>query len=159
MLRPVSYLFFKWLHVLGVILILGNVTVTAVWKVFADRSKDPRIVAFGQRLVTITDWSMTVTGIILIMVGGFGATWTGGMSPIGSKWLLWGEMLFGVSGAIWLFILVPAQVRQARMARAFANGGEIPAAYQRDAQRWIVWGIIATIPLVAAVWVMIYKPT
>ena len=27
-----------------------------------------------------------------------------------------------------------------------------------DARRWITWGIIATIPLVAAVWVMIAKP-
>jgi uncharacterized membrane protein len=158
MLCPVSYALYKWLHVLGVILLLGNVTVTAVWKVFADRSGDPRVIAFGQRLVTITDWFCTLTGIVLIMVGGFGATAVGGIAPFGAGWLRWSEGLFVLSGAIWLCILVPTQIRQARMAREFAHGGEIPEAYKRDARRWITWGVIATIPLVAATWVMVAKP-
>ena len=49
------YATFKFLHVLGAIILVGNVTVTAVGKVFADRTHDARVVAFGQRLVTITD--------------------------------------------------------------------------------------------------------
>ncbi len=157
-LQRVNYLVFKWLHVLGVVMILGNVTVTAVWKVFADRSGDPRIVAFGQRLVTITDWSLTVGGIALTMIGGFGATAAAGIDPFGAYWLRLGEALFAVSGVIWIGILVPAQIRQARLARQFANGGVIPDAYRRDARRWIVWGIIATLPLIGALWVMIAKP-
>jgi uncharacterized membrane protein len=154
----VSYTVFKWLHVVGVIMIVGNVTVTAVWKVFADRTGDARIIAFGQRLVTITDWSMTLGGIVLLLVGGFGATVVAGVHPFGQRWLIWGEALFGLSGAMWLGILVPTQIRQARMARDFASDGEVPQAYKRDARRWIIWGIIATIPLLVAVWVMTAKP-
>ena len=80
------------------------------------------------------------------------------MAPFATRWLRWGEGLFALSGAIWVTILIPAQIRQAAQARGFAEGGEIPASYARDARRWITWGIIATIPLVAAVWVMIAKP-
>jgi Predicted integral membrane protein (DUF2269) len=44
-----NYSVFKFLHVLGVILLIGNVTVTAFWKVLANRSKEARIVAYSQR--------------------------------------------------------------------------------------------------------------
>ena len=154
-----SYLLFKWLHLMGVVLLVGNVSVTAVWKVFADRTGDARVVAFGQRLVTITDLSFTLAGIALILIGGFGAAAAGHIHPFGQRWLIWGELLFSLSGLIWVTILVPAQFRQARAARDFASGGDIPDAYRRDARRWIMWGVVATVPLVAAIWVMVVKPS
>jgi uncharacterized membrane protein len=152
------YATFKFLHVLGAIILVGNVTVTAVWKVFADRTHDARVVAFGQRLVTITDWSLTTAGIVLIIVGGYGAALTAGMDLFGARWLVWGQILFAVSGTIWAAILIPAQVRQARAARVFATGGEISEGYRRDSRRWLVWGVLATVPLVVAVWLMVWKP-
>lgn len=152
------YTLLKFLHVLGAIILIGNVTVTAVWKVFADRTHDPRVVAFGQRLVTITDWTLTVSGIALIVIGGYGAALAGRMNPFGARWLVWGQILFAISGLIWAGILIPAQIRQAREAKLFASGGEITASYRRDAKRWLVWGIVATVPLVAAVWLMVFKP-
>lgn len=69
-----------------------------------------------------------------------------------------GEILFAVSGIIWVAILIPLQIRQARSARAFLASGEIPKDYWQDARNWLVWGIVATVPLVAAVYVMIAKP-
>ena len=149
---------FKLLHVVGVVVLVGNVTVTAFWKVFADRTGDPRLIAHAQHMVTVTDWVFTLGGIVLIYGGGFGAALVAGLDPFEPGWLLWGQLLFAVSGVIWLGVLVPAQVRQARQARAFAVGGAIPEAYRRDGRRWLVWGIVATVPLVAAIWVMVAKP-
>jgi uncharacterized membrane protein len=40
----------------------------------------------------------------------------------------------------------------------FAAGGVVPASYRRDGSRWLLWGILATLPLVAAIWVMVAKP-
>lgn len=152
------YLTFKFLHVLGVILLIGNVTVTAVWKVFADRTRDARVVAFGQRLVTITDWFLTVSGIVLLIIGGYGAAMVSNLDVFGARWLVWGQVLLAISGVIWMVILVPAQIRQAKAARSFEHDGEIPDAYRRDATRWLFWGIVATVPLAVALWVMIFKP-
>ena len=56
----------KYLHILGIVLLLGNVTITAFWKAFADRTGDPVVIAFGQRLVTITDFVFTGGGGIII---------------------------------------------------------------------------------------------
>jgi hypothetical protein len=70
-----SYEGWKLLHLLGVVLLVGNVTVTSIWKLYADRTGDARIVAFAQRLVTVTDWFFTFWGVVLLLVGGFGAAW------------------------------------------------------------------------------------
>ena len=37
-----SFEVFKVIHLLGVILFLGNIIVTGVWKVLADRTGEPR---------------------------------------------------------------------------------------------------------------------
>ena len=148
----------KTVHVIGVVMLVGNVSATAIWKLFADRTGDARIVAFAQKLVIYTDVSLTLWGIILIVAGGYAAAMIGGLDLIGQKWLLYGQLLFVLSGVMWLGILMPIQLRQARAAKVFRDGGAIPASYWQDCRRWIVWGLIATVPLVAAIWVMIAKP-
>ena len=153
-----TYEIFKFLHITGVVMLMGNITVTAFWKVFADRTGDARIVAFAQKLVTYTDWSLTAWGIVLTMVGGYGAAWVAGIDLIATGWLFWSQLLFVAAGLIWLLILVPIQMRQGRQAKIFAAGGAIPDAYKRDSRTWIVWGLISTVPLVAALWIMIAKP-
>ena len=50
-----SYNAWKTVHVLGVVLFLGNIILTTVWKMLADRTKNPPAVAYAQRLVVVTD--------------------------------------------------------------------------------------------------------
>lgn len=153
-----AYYLFKFLHVAGVILLVGNITVTAVWKVFADRTRDPSIVAFGQRMVTGTDLGLTLPGIALTMIGGYGALVEAGYRFPGPAWLIWGQVCFVVAGLIWLGVLVPIQFRQARMADTFKNLDAIPEDYRKLARDWLIWGLIATVPMVAALYFMIAKP-
>ena len=79
------------------------------------------------------------------------------MSLTARSWLLWGQVLFVVSGAIWLFMLVPIQSAQSRMTALLAEGGAIPEAFWRPSRHWIVWGIVATVPMVAALNLMVMK--
>jgi uncharacterized membrane protein len=118
------------LHVLGVVVFVGNLIVTAVWKTFADRTRDPHVIAYAQRLVTVTDVAFTATGAVLITVSGFvlADDW-GGID--GPSWLTVGFAFFAVSGLIWLTILVPTQVQQARLSSAFGADGHIPTQYWR----------------------------
>ncbi|ALK08609.1 DUF2269 family protein [Blastochloris viridis] len=148
---------FKTLHIFGIIALVGNVGVTAFWKVFANRTGNPQVIAFSQRLVTITDFVFTAGGIVLVYLGGFGAAWASGLDPF-KGWLLWGQILFLVSGGIWIAVLVPAQIRMAKLAQRFAAGGDIPDAYWRDNRRWLVWGVVSVCPLLVGIWVMVAKP-
>ena len=75
-------------------MLVGKVTATAIWKFFADRNDDPKVVGFGQRLVTLTDWSLTFWGAILTIVGGYGAAAIGNYDLLTTQWLLQGQVLF-----------------------------------------------------------------
>ncbi len=146
------------LHVLGVILFLGNIIVTAVWKVLADRTKSPPVVAYAQRLVTVTDIAFTATGAVLIFVSGqvladdFGGVFSG------PRWLTIGWSLFVASGIIWAAILIPIQVLQARLARGFRAASAIPDRYWRLSKLWMVFGAIATVLPLVNVYLMIFRP-
>lgn len=152
-----AYDVLKLVHLTGIVLLLGNVTVTAIWKLYADRTRDPVIIAFAQRLVTITDWFFTFWGVVLLMVGGYGAAWLAGMDVLRDDWLLWTEALFVVAGLLWLGLLVPIQIAQARLARGFAAGVPIPPRYFWLGRAWIAIGLVATVPLALAMWVMVRR--
>ena len=153
-----TYEIARFLHITGVVMLMGNITVTAIWKFFADRDGRPQVLGFAQKLVTYTDWSMTVWGAALTMIGGYAMASLAGYDLVTTRWLLWSQLCFLVAGMIWLLIIVPIQWRQARLAREFAGGGVIPEAYRRDSRRWLVWGLISTLPLVTALWLMVAKP-
>ena len=145
------------LHVLGVVVFLGNLVVTAVWKTLADRTRDASVIAYAQRLVTITDISFTATGAALITLSGFALAddWGGITGP---TWLTVGVGLFAAAGLIWLTILIPTQIEQTRLTRRFAPTGAIPDRYWRLAQRWYVFGALATLLPLANIFVMALKP-
>jgi uncharacterized membrane protein len=155
--RAMSHETWIALHVLGVVVFLGNLIVTAVWKTLADYTRNPPVIAYAQRLVTLTDLVFTATGAALITVSGFvlASDWGGITKP---TWLTVGFSLFAASAAIWLAILVPTQLQQARMSRAFAQGGAIPERYWRLALRWYVFGGIATALPLANIFIMALKP-
>jgi uncharacterized membrane protein len=153
-----SYEAFKVIHLFGVILFLGNIIVTGVWKVLADRTGEPRIIAYAQRLVTLTDWIFTAGGVALILIGAYGMAAVGHLDLRGSAWLVWGQAMLAASGAIWVVVLIPTQILQARQARAFAKDGAIPQSYWRRGRRWAVWGTIATVIPLANLYFMVFKP-
>ena len=150
-----AYEIAKFLHITGVVMLMGNITVTAIWKYFADRTGNAEVLGFAQKLVTYTDWSMTVWGVLLLMGGGYAMVFLVNW-PLTLHWLLWSQILFVVAGLIWLLILVPIQIKQARLARAFA-GLDVGDEYRQLSRRWLIWGLISTVPLVIATWLMIAK--
>jgi uncharacterized membrane protein len=152
-----AYLWLKMLHVVGAVLFLGNIIVTGWWKVMADRTRDPRIIAFAQRQVTLTDWVFTAGGVALLLGAGLANVHLHGISIAGNAWLAWGTALFVASGVIWAAILIPVQTRLARLAAGFASGGEIPAEYWRLCRRWNFWGVVATLLPVSVLYFMVFK--
>ena len=145
-------------HVLGVVLFVGNIVVTAVWKLLADRTRDPRVVAYAQRLVTVTDLAFTAVGAALITVSGQVMADAYGGVFSGPAWLTWGWSLFVASGVIWLAALVPIEIQQARLARAFRDAPSIPDRYWSLSRRWAVFGTVATILPLVNIYLMVLKP-
>jgi len=66
--------------------------------------------------------------------------------------------MFVVAGCIWLFILVPIQIRQARISNSWTDQADVSEEYRQLSQRWITWGLISTVPLCVVLWLMVAKP-
>lgn len=153
-----TYLLLKTIHLFGVMLFLGNIIITGWWKFMANKTANPVIIAFAQRQVTLTDYVFTAVGAAILLAAGMANAMLHDMAILQTKWLLWGLILFSLSGLIWVFILIPIQYQQAKAAREFADGGTIPESYWRREAWWYVFGITATIlPLLNLYW-MVYKP-
>lgn len=153
-----SYLTLKTLHITGAILFVGNIGVTRMWKVFADRTRDPKVITFGQRMVTVTDFAVTGAGASLVLVTGLPMA---GLSEIPiwkQTWIQWGLGLFVISGVLWAPVLIPIQIRQARLVRGFIEGATIPPQYWRLGRMWMGFGIAATILPLINVYMMVAKP-
>jgi uncharacterized membrane protein len=151
-----DYLFLKALHLIGVTLFLGNVTVTAWWKLTADRTRSSRVLAFAQRQVTLTDYVFTFAGATMIGVTGVLLAQSGGLWRV--PWLHWSIGLFVLSAIVWIAALIPLQIKLGRMAAAFKNSGAIPERYWKLERAWAVLGIIATVLPYLNFYFMVYKP-
>ena len=153
-----TYLLLKSLHILGIILFIGNIIITGWWKFMADRTKNPVIIAFAQHQVTLTDYIFTLGGVLLVLGTGMGNAIFYNMDYFSIKWLAWGYWLFIISGIIWLVILIPVQIKQAKMAKIFAITLKIPENYWRLGNIWYIFGVLATIiPMLNIYW-MVFKP-
>jgi uncharacterized membrane protein len=151
------HLVLKMLHIFGAILFLGNIIVTAFWKIFADYSKDWRIIAFSQKLVTYTDIFFTTIGVLIIAITGILMV-KQYSNYLHTKWIIWGISLFIASGVIWSSILIPLQIKLHQIAKQFKNNQKVPDEYWRLENFWMIFGIIATVlPLMNLYW-MVFKP-
>jgi uncharacterized membrane protein len=107
-----SYLLLKSIHIFGVILLMGNIIVTAWWKFMADKTKNPSVIAFAQRQVTLTDFVFTAPGALLAITAGDSMAYIFMVNTWGIHWLTWGRCLFIASGIIWITVLIPTQIKQ-----------------------------------------------
>jgi uncharacterized membrane protein len=152
------YFHFKFLHLLAAVLFLGNLIVSAMWKLRADRTGIPAVAAFATQLVTRTDKVFTgPAAFIVLMTGGMLPT-AGGYGFGGQGWIHAGATAFVLSGLIWAFVLIPIQRKQSAMAASFGEATELPADYLALTKRWAMWGGIASLLPVIALALMVYRP-
>lgn len=149
-------LIIKTLHILGAVVFLGAGLMSAYYKVRADGSDDPRIIAWAQAEIVRADWLFTVPAGIVMPVTGFllvhlyGLPWT-------TSWIHWGIAGYLVAGALWL----PAawlQIQMRAMARSSENGGTpLPARFRTLNRVWFALGIPAFTAATLTMWVMVAK--
>jgi uncharacterized membrane protein len=143
----------KVIHLLCACLFLGNVIVSGVWAALAERTGSHEVIKFSNRLVLLTDVMFTATGALgVVITGHLMADRYGGDTAHG--WITWSYMLFGLSGLIWAFILVPIQLRQRTLLARFDY---ITADYMRLSMVWKIAGAIATLLPLPIIYLMVTK--
>lgn len=142
----------KFAHVLGAVLMLGNVIATGLWAHWALGRPDMRVAPFAARAILWADVWLTLVGGTLLTASGLWMVLERGLSWAGTPWLRHGVYALAASTLIWLAMLLPDQFRMVRLA----DNGDA-AGLRRVYRRWAVLGWAATGALVWGLWVMVLK--
>ena len=145
------------LHVVGVVLFVGNIVTAAFWKVRADLSKNPELIHITSKNVMLADFVFTIPGLILIIVSGIVMAVEGEMPMSGLNWLTLSLIMLAVTGVIWLAVLIPLQRRMIRLSARSIESGTISQAYNLASRNWAIFGVVATLLPVGILYLMIAK--
>lgn len=146
------YLIFKLVHVIAVIVFLGNITVGVFWKAWADRTNNAAIIAHTMAGIIKADRIFTIPAVIVLLIGGIGASYAADIPILKTGWVLWGLGLFILSG----IAFTPLGLVQQKLC-ALAKSGDLDG-YRAASSGWNIWGTIAlALPFIAAA-IMILKP-
>ena len=152
-------LLLKTLHVIAVVMFLGNITTGIFWKEHADRTRDPRIIAHAIAGIILSDRLFTLPGVTLILIGGLGAAILGHVPILRTGWLLWSIVLFSLSGVAFGVWVAPLQRRMLNLMRGSAESGVTDwDAYHALSRAWAISGAVALLAPAAALVLMVLKP-
>jgi uncharacterized membrane protein len=145
----------KTLHVLAVVMLLGNLFMAPFWRKrlavsggATVRAAANRTVRLADLLFTLPGWVITlITGIILSMHMG----WKGG-------WLHLSLLLFAIWVVVWHVGTLRARKAMIATADEAAAGGEVPAALGQHEQQWQQWSYISVVIAVLILILMVARP-
>jgi uncharacterized membrane protein len=154
------YLWLKVIHVIAVVLFLGNIITGVFWHKHAERTRDPRLIAHTMAGVIRSDRLFTMPGVFVILASGIFAAIQAGLPLLGTHWILWTIVMFAISGAVFMVKLGPLQRTMQKLAAdGVASGLFDFTAYQRLSKQWDFWGAIATLAPLIGVALMVLKPS
>lgn len=153
------YLWLKLVHVLAVVMFVGNIVTGVFWHKHALRTRDPKLLAHAMDGVIRSDRLFTMPGVLLIIASGVFAAIQGGFPIFRTPWILWTLVLFGISGIVFGIRLTPLQKKMRSLAEAGAKSGAFDyVAYHRLSKQWDLWGAVATGTPLLGLALMVLKP-
>lgn len=151
------YNWYKMLHITGAVLFLGNIIVTAVWMVSAERTRSTAVLRFGAQAVNWLDVIFTAPGVLLLLATGLPlASQWGGVAH--TPWIQAALALFALAGVVWMALLIPDQHRMIKLSEPVRPDEPLPPAFFRCLHRWYLWGTVATVLPLISFFLMVLKP-
>ena len=153
------YLLLKLLHIVAVIIFLGNITTGLFWHAHAARTRDPKILAHVMDGIIWSDRIFTLPGVFGIIATGVAVAMVAHYPILGTGWIAWTLGLFLLSGVIFMSRVGPLPRQLLALAQAGAqSGGFDYERYHALAVRWETWGAVALLTPVAGLVLMVLKP-
>jgi len=150
------YSYLKLVHLLFVIIFLGNITIGLFWKMLAEKTKDPDKIAFAFKGIIKADRYFTVPGVFGITLFGIAGAMHFGFPILGTGWILWSIILFSISGLAFMAKLVPLQKKLATLASDKEKFSW--EEYHKLSKQWDIWGYVSLLTPWLAVILMVTKP-
>jgi uncharacterized membrane protein len=151
------YLTLKLVHLVAVIVFLGNVFTGLFWHAHAARTRDPKLLAHTMDGIIRSDRWFTLPGVIVIVAAGVLLAY-GRFPLLSTGWIAWTLVLFAISGIVFSVRVAPLQRQLRTMAQTGATGTFDYASYRTLALRWELWGALALLTPCIGLALMVLKP-
>jgi len=149
------YNIWKLLHILSVIIFLGNITFSIYWKIQADNSKERIKIVDAFKNIIKADRIFTMPSITALLIFGVGTAMQGGLSLIETPWIIWSIILLIISTYSFMGKVIPIQKKILILASSDNFDWNI---YMKLSRSWSIWGTIAVVSPYIAVALMVLKP-
>ena len=153
------YLTLKSLHVLAVMLFLGNIITGVFWKRHADRSGDLKVRAQVLAGIIRSDRLFTLPTVAVIITTGVLNALMVHLPILRTPWIGAGLALFLLAGLVFAIKVGPLQKKLLAVVQAGMAGKWDLVAYDALSRRWLFWGWVATGAPLIVVFLMVFKPT
>ncbi len=148
-----------FLHLSGVLVFFANFVGAFFWRARAERTDDPRLLAYAYRTLNAGDAWLTPPSVAAMLAGGFGAAQRVGLPILGTPWVLWSIVAISLSGLVFLVRVLPSQRALAAEAEEGVRTGRFDRpAHRRRAGAWAFWAHVSFLAAAAAVALMVFKP-
>lgn len=148
-----SYQWHKLLHIIGVVIFMGNMIVGPVWFSYAFYSKDAHVLKFAAKLLQKTDLYLTIPGVALTVLNGLCLSAVYGGSQA-QPWLLHSIYLILT---MWV-LSVPLVFLQEKLFVAMETEAQNEAKINRLLIQWSILGSLVMIPPSIIFYWMVVKP-
>ena len=150
-----TYLLLKFIHIISAAVLFGTGMGIAFFMFRAQRSGNIEVLRVVTRNVILADWIFTATAVLSQPLSGMLLMYHAGYS-LSSPWFTWVAVLYLLTGACWIPVVV-LQYRMARYAARAATFDAVPAGYHRCFKAWVALGIPAFTMVIALYALMLYR--
>lgn len=154
------YLLLKFLHIVALVMFLGNIAAAMVWLRDANRSRDPGIIAHTLHGVIVGDRWITLPSAAFVFGTGFALAMNAQLPILRTGWIWQSLLAFALSGVLYAYPIDPLQRRMRALALAATQSRAQMdwARYRRMARAWYVLGFLSIALLVGVIALMVFKP-
>ena len=153
-----NYSYFKLIHIIAVMIFLGNIITGLFWMQIAVKTKDLRIINFTMKGIQAADRYFTLPGVIVIIAFGFFAAILGHFPILRTGWIFWSIIMFSISGLTFALKVAPLQKRIYHLTLNKESAVDFDwEHFKKIYFEWDIWGIIALATPLAAFIMMTLK--
>lgn len=154
------YTILKLIHIIAVIVFLGNIFTGLFWMNLATKTKNVQIISYTIGGIIKSDRWFTIPGVIVITAGGIITAVYGNLPLLRTGWIFWSIIMFTVSGIAFVWKVAPLQLKIHQLVKgktATDNEAHFWSQYQKLYKAWDVWGAVAIITPALALIMMVLK--
>jgi len=152
-----GYALLKLIHLLAVVIFLGNIITGLFWMRIAVKTRDLKIVHFTMKGIIAADRYFTIPGVVFIVAGGILAAILGHHPLLHTGWILWSIIMISISGLAFGFKVAPLQKKIYHLTLNKEASGFDWKNFDKVYLAWDIWGLIATLTPLAALGMMTLK--